>query len=370
MNKAINEMDPVSPRRKPKRSKILTYSLLALLLIIVAIVIFYINSVLGFANKISDPDDSAFKDVEANEPLPVWEGKDRVNILLLGADARGLAKNEVPRSDSMIIASIDPVTKKATMFSVLRDTYAAIPGHDEQRINAALALGGPSLAMNTISDLTGLSIQYYVYTDFQGFIKLIDALGGIDFEVEKRMHYIDRADDPQYYIDLQPGFQHLDGTTALQYVRFRKDALSDFTRTERQRNFLTAVADKVKQTSSLIKLPLLLNSVAPYIETNMGLDDMVKLGRLGFDIDTTNIPSIMIPPFDLLREEKIGGADVISITDTDKLHEYVQEQLNPVVVEPITPDGTATDGTTNDGATSDSSTNSSNNTEADHEVTP
>ena len=130
--------------------------------------------------------------------------------------------------------------------------------------------------MNTISEITGLSIQYYVYTDFQGFISLIDAMGGIEFEVEKRMHYVDRADDPQYILTYSPDFSSR-WNTALQYVRFRKDALSDFTRTERQRNFLTAVVDKVKQTSSVIKLPTLLNSVAPYIETNMGIDDMVKL---------------------------------------------------------------------------------------------
>lgn len=338
MSKAINEMDPITPRKKSKRTKILVYSLLALLLALIIIVIFYINSVLSFANKISDADDSQFKDVEANEPLPVWEGTDRVNILLLGGDARGLKENEVPRSDSMIIASIDPVSKKATIFSVLRDTYAKIPGHRENRINTALTLGGPSLAMNTISEITGLSIQYYVYTDFQGFISLIDALGGIEFEVEKRMRYIDTADDPQYNIDLQPGLQHLDGVTALQYVRFRKDALSDFTRTERQRNFLSAIADKVKRTSSIIKLPILLNSVVPYIETNMSIDDMVKLGRLGFDIDTTNIPSVQIPPLELLREENVGGADVISISNTEKLLEYVQEQLNPVIVEPVTSD--------------------------------
>ncbi len=340
MNEKMNEMDSISPRKKSKYSKKVVYSLLALLLIVVIIVIYYINAILSAANAISDPDDSQFKGVENNEPLPIWEGTDRVNILILGGDDRGLKENEVPRSDSMIIASIDPVTKKATLFSVLRDVWAEIPGHSDNRINSALQLGGPSLAMNTISELTGLSIQYYVYTDFQGFISLIDALGGIEFEVEKRMYYIDTADDPQYNIDLQPGLQQLDGSTALQYVRFRKDALSDFTRTERQRNFLSAVVDKVKRTSSLIKLPTLLDSVVPYVETNMGIDDMVKLARLGFEIDTSAIPSIQIPPLELLREENIGGADVISIRNSDDLIEYVQEKLNPVVVEPITPEAT------------------------------
>lgn len=345
MSETINKMDSISPRKKSKHSKKIVYSLLALLLIVVIIVIYYINVVLSFAGDISDPDKSQFADVETNEPLPIWEGTDRVNILLLGGDDRGLKENEVPRSDSMIIASIDPVTKKATLFSVLRDTYAKIPGHGNNRINSALPLGGPSLAMNTISELTGLSIQYYVYTDFQGFISLIDALGGIEFEVEKRMYYVDTADDPQYNIDLQPGLQQLDGSTALQYVRFRKDALSDFTRTERQRNFVSAFVEKVKRTSSLIKLPILLNSVVPYVETNMDFDDMVKLGRLGFSIDTTAIPSVQIPPLELLHEEKVGGADVITVTDSDELVEFIQDQLNPVIVEPITSDSEVDPGT-------------------------
>jgi LCP family protein required for cell wall assembly len=325
MTDSINKMDSTSPQAEKKPSKKLVYILLAVLLAIVIIVIYYVNVILSFANRISDPEDSRFKDVELNELPPAWEGKDRVNILLLGGDAR---KVEVPRSDSMIIASIDPVTKKAHLFSILRDTYANIPGHGNNRINTAITLGGPTLAMRTISELTGLSIQYYVYTDFQGFISLIDTLGGIEFKVEKRMYYVDTADDPQYNIDLQPGLQQMDGRTALQYVRFRKDTLSDFTRTERQRNFLSAIAEKLKTTTSLIRLPKLLDSVVPYIQTNLGLEEMVKLGRLGFDVDTSRIVSVQLPPSELLSEERRGGADVIAITSTSKLLEYIQEKLN------------------------------------------
>lgn len=327
-------------RLKVKPSKKL-YAALGILLAIVIVVIYYVYSILDFANRISDPDESRFGNVQKDEDLPpVWEGTDRINILLLGGDSRGLKKDEPPRTDSMILASIDPVSKQAHLFSILRDTYANIPGHGQDRINAAITIGGPALAMKTVSELTGLSVQYYVYTDFQGFIALIDELGGIRFEVEKRMRYTDNADDPQFNIDLKPGLQQLDGRTALQYVRFRHDRLSDFTRTERQRNFLTAIAEKLKTTTSLLKLPMLLDSVSPHIETNIRFEEMVKLGRLGFEIDTDNIASVQLPPLELLREEEIGSADVITITNTDKLLQFVQEQFIPSV--PEAPETTAT----------------------------
>jgi len=318
--------------QKNKRKMILKYAALGVLLAAAVFVIYYVYSILSFAGEIQKtPDGSGLNASEGNEskedPVPRWEGTERVNILLLGGDSRGLRTNEKPRSDTMMIVSIDPVTKKATLLSVLRDTYGEIPGHGRDRINTAITVGGPELAMQTISNLTGLEVQYYVYTDFQGFIALIDKLGGIEFEVEKRMYYKDTHDDPMYWIDLKPGLQKLDGQTALAYVRFRHDALSDYTRTERQRNFLAALATKMKSTWSLIRLPALLDSIKPYVETNIGLDEMLKLAALGLEVDTSNIASVQVPPMDLLREETIGGASVITVRDGEKLKAYVQEQL-------------------------------------------
>jgi len=259
------------------------------------------------------------------EQPPEWTGTERVNILLMGGDARGLRKGEVPRSDSIMVASIDPVTKKAHLFSVLRDTYVEIPDHGKDRINAALAIGGPNLAMKTVGNLLGLDIQYYVYVDFQGFIKLIDAIGGIDFYVEKDMHYTDAADDHKYDIDLKKGQQHLDGEHALMYVRFRHDAMSDFTRTERQRAFLGAVADKLKSGWNLFQLPDILNKISPYIETNLSVSDMIKLASLGYKSHEAG--SAQVPPMELISDERDGGAAVLGVKDLDALKGYVQQQL-------------------------------------------
>ena len=279
-------------------------------------------------DKMSKPEDeSRFKQIETKPEYkpPEWTGTERVNVLLLGGDERGLREGEVARSDSMLVASFDPPTKRIHLFSVLRDTYVSIPEHGKGRINTAITLGRPELAMKTVGELLDLDIQYYVYVDFQGFIKLVDALGGIDFYVEKDMHYTDAADGHEFDIDLKKGQQHLDGEKALQYVRFRHDALSDYTRTERQRNFLKAVADRMQTSWNLIRLPEVLSSFTPYVETNMSPQDMLKLASLGYKSHQAG--SAQIPPMELVKEETIGGSAVIGIRDMDALRGFVQATL-------------------------------------------
>lgn len=318
--------------------KAFKWTFLALSALIVCFIGYYAYSFYSFARNIQkSPEDSPFKNVQT-QPLsvkkgkedltpPKWEGKDRVNILLMGGDSRGLKENEIPRSDTIMVASIDPVTKKAHLFSILRDTYVKIPDYGQDRINAALAVGGPNLAMKTVSNLLGIPIQYYVYTDFKGFIALVDAVGGVEIDVEKNMKYSDSEDGHEYDINLKKGLQRLDGKTALQYVRFRHDALSDFARTERQRKFMQAIAKEMQSTSSILKLPRILQSIDPYIETNMTVSEMVKLGALGFEIRTDEVASQQIPPAELLEEKTVGGAEVIGV-NPDKLKAFVNNLLN------------------------------------------
>ena len=297
---------------------------------------YYIFSVVTAVNHIGKPNvTSPIQILDLNsqkDPLltaPKWEGTERVNILVLGADARGLEKtgNEVPRSDSMMVVSIEPNTKKALLISILRDTYVKIPGHGSDRINAAMTIGGPTLAMKTVSNLLDIPIQYYVYMDFKGFIGVVDALGGVDIDVDKNMDYEDAEDDHIYDIHLKKGLQELDGKTALQYVRFRHDAMSDFTRSERQRNFLTAISKKMQTTSGILNLPKILAAVDPYIETNIdSFSDKLKLGSLGFDAKASGFVGIQVPPFHLLDEISINGASVLS-TDPKLLQAYIQDKF-------------------------------------------
>lgn len=292
---------------------------------------YYLYDVAGDLHTTKD--ESRFKALyEENEEVQeyepeVWEGTERVNILLLGGDSRGISEGETPRSDTMIVVSVDPVSKQVHLLSVLRDTWVDIPGYGQGRINSAFALGGPYLAQKTISEWLGIPIQYHIFVDFEGFVALVDAIGGIDYYVEKDMYYSSRADGPEYTIDLKEGQQHLDGREALQYVRFRYDALSDYARTERQRNFLTAVAEKVQSTSSIMKFPTILNEVKKHIETNISPGNLLKLGNLGFSVDTSKIESIQLPPLELLHETTINGAEVITV-DTESIQEFVQDSFN------------------------------------------
>lgn len=341
---------------KKKRWKWLFVSLSVIVGATAAFVIFWSVGIYNALDNFSDTGDSK-SPAEGSEAAPVaipeWEGTERVNILLLGGDARGVDEGQVARSDSILVASFDPVTKKAHLFSVLRDTYVNIEGHGRGRINTALTQGDFPLAMRTVGDLLGLDIQYYVYTDFEGFKAMIDTIGGIYFDVEKDMDYVDNADDNRYDIHLKKGYQLLDGDKALQYVRFRHDAMSDFTRTERQRNFLQAVSKELQSTWNIIRMKKILDSVEPYVKMNISVTDMLKLGQLGVKSHVAS--TTQIPPMELIAEDRVGGASVIGISDEDELRSYVQMTLqqDDTVPEPAV-SAIPEDGAENNGATANS----------------
>lgn len=306
--------------------------LLAILLIGGSTAGYYAYSIAHFASTISTAEQSnpnvdpsgAGKGGELPN-IPEWDGTEPIHLLLLGTDSRDTNSNG--RSDSMMVATIDPVTKRTYLMSILRDTYVDIPGHGSSRINAAYSYGGAPLAMKTVGNLLGITIDHYVKIDFEGFKSLVDTVDGVDIDVEKDMKYTDSGDGHRYDIDLKKGLQTLDGTHALQYVRFRHDATSDFTRTERQRKFLTALAAKLQSSSSLIKLPDILNGVAPYIETNMPASTMLKLARLGLDINVNRTVKVQIPPHSLLEEKTVHGAAVLG-TDEVQLRKYIKRMLS------------------------------------------
>ena len=346
-------------RSKKRKSKWLLTIILIVVALIVGAAVYWGSGVFSELNGLQkDKKDSLInpENPTIEVEVPKWEGKERVNILLLGGDAREAEENEMARSDSMIVASIDPVTKQANLFSILRDTYTDIEGYGKGRINTAITLGGAPLAMQTIGDLLDLEIQYYLYTDFEGFKALVDAIGGVYYTVEKNMKYTDNADKNRYDIDLKEGYQLLDGDKALQYVRFRHDAMSDYTRTERQRNFLMTVAKEMQSTWNIIRMKEIINSVSPYIDTNISVNDMLKLGQLGLGLKIGD--SAQIPPFDLLRETSVGGASVLGYSSKEDIQGYVQEVLTPKPDPTNDPDAALSDTDAQaDGADSAGSTN-------------
>ncbi|NGZ75139.1 LCP family protein [Saccharibacillus alkalitolerans] len=334
------------------KKKILIISAAAVVLLLGFAAYYVLSLYRGLESLSKPPESSPFKAVSTEDlkvaAPPEWKGTEPVNILLMGVDARDAEDDDVPRSDSMLVVSLDPVKKSVHLLSILRDVYTEIPGHGKGRINTAITYG-PNTAMQAVSDLLGVPVQYYMYTDFQGFIKLVDAVGGVDFYVEKDMYYPSEADKHQYDIDLKKGEQHLNGDAALQYVRFRHDAMSDYSRTERQREFLKALSEKVKSTTSIMKLPDILNQVAPFIDTNLSVDDMWKLASASYQ--STLESTEQIPPMNLINETYVGRAAVLKVKNENELKEYVRRKLdnpdsekpeNKEKVEAAETDGTGT----------------------------
>lgn len=273
---------------------------------------------------------SFFHTVNANKPFsngtqPLntakWEGKGVVNILFMGVDRRD--KSDIPRSDTMLLASINPDTKQVSVFSLMRDTYVDIPGYRKSKLNAAFADGGPELLIDTVQNYLKIPIHYYVATDFEGFAKIIDAIGGIDVNVPEDFVH---PDDGLYDIHLKKGQQHLNGQQALQYVRFRGTPRADFDRTERQREVLKLVAEKMKSPSMILKAPQILKTIEPYTQSNLG-DNLLALTTLALTLDAGNMRTEQIPPVEDLQETYVGDEAVL-IPDVEKVRQFVQGIIN------------------------------------------
>lgn len=192
------------------------------------------------------------------------------HILILGVDER---PDDAGRSDTIILARVEG--GKVRLLAIPRDTRVEIPGWGIDKANAAYAYGGADLAKETVATLTGLPIDYYVKLDLRGFRHLVDLMGGVAYTVEKRMYYVDPYDD--LVINLQPGYQILDGDKAEQYVRFRYDPDGDVSRVQRQQAFLQAVFQQALSARNLTRLPTMAYTALQYVETDMPLTEQARL---------------------------------------------------------------------------------------------
>lgn len=208
------------------------------------------------------------------------EMRDNINVLVLGCDER--EGENVARADVIIVATLRPGAKEASMFSLPRDTRVAIEGHGHDKINHAMSYGGIPLVQSSVENLLGVEMDHYVKVNFDGFINVIDALGGVNVEVPTRMY------KPLEAIDLQPGYQTLDGADALAFVRWRGDGTGDYGRIERQQQFIAALTEKVKGMSMSQALNVV-SAVMDSIETDMSVRQMTSYGTTVLGMGTENI---------------------------------------------------------------------------------
>lgn len=199
---------------------------------------------------------------------------DRVNILVVGCDE----VENTSRADTIVFLSIASRSKDALIVSIPRDTRVEIPGRGMDKINHAYAYGGIDLIKRTVSSFLDVPLHFYVKADFKGFVQIIDTLGGVEVEVEKEMHYTDKAGGVE--IELYPGKQLLDGEKALEYVRFRQDRLGDLGRIKRQQKLAIAVINKMIKYNTFTKIPKLLEEIKDCLETNIQKQDALALVNL------------------------------------------------------------------------------------------
>lgn len=221
-------------------------------------------------------------------PTPIPPEHQAVHILILGNDHRP-GRTILPRTDVMMLVRIDPLRQRVALLSLVRDLWVHIPDYGFERINEAYRLGaarggtagGLLLARRTVSHLTGVPIHYTVMVDFQGFIGLIDALGGIVVDVEKPL-YDDEyptMDDGYMVVRFDRGVQQMDGARALIYSRIRHPD-SDFFRVRRQQTVLTAIGARIRQRGylgNLLAADHITSALRDYISTDMPQEKLLYL---------------------------------------------------------------------------------------------
>ena len=215
--------------------------------------------------------------------------QNKINILVLGVDERQTDKG---RSDTMFVVSVDQKSGETAILSIPRDTRVKIPGRGWDKINHAYAEGGHELSRKSVEGLLGIPIDYDVVVDFAAFYKIVDAVGGVDIAVEKRMYHEDPYDD--LIINLKPGPQHMDGKTAIQYVRYR-DGDGDLGRIERQQNFIKAMLKEVASPAVIPRIPAIIREVSAAIKTDLSPGDMINLAKMFNDAARKGLKTDTVP---------------------------------------------------------------------------
>ncbi len=261
--------------------------------------------------------------IPTSEP---WAGSTRVNILLMGIDRRP-GEPFISRTDSMMIVSIDPVGKSASILSVPRDLYVVIPGRGRDRINTAFVYGavgnnpagGAALAMQTVEYNLGVPINHYVLVDFSAVVQGIDTLGGIDINVPFTIN------DPTYpdmYYGYDPlyipaGLQHMDGALALKYARTRH-VDNDFGRAQRQQQVIMAAREKafsLGMSSLMARAPALYQQLERGIRTDLNMEQMLSLATTVSEIPSQRIRNDVLD-FDYVTSHKTEtGAQVLVLVN-------------------------------------------------------
>jgi LCP family protein required for cell wall assembly len=265
--------------------------------------------------------------------IGLWQGRDRITVLLLGIDQRPGEDPNVARTDTMMLLTLDPQSKSAGMMSIPRDLYVPLPDRGMDRINTAHVYGGPQYAMRAVEYNFGVPIQYYARVDFTTLTSLIDLVGGIEIYNDEDIND-PTYPDTNYGYDpfvLSAGWHTLDGQTALKYARTRHGS-SDFSRIKRQQQVIMALRDKLRTTDAATKIlpriPQIMQTLGSAIDTNLSTVEIAQLALLAKDIPDERIARVAID--DTATQPyttPTGGSVVIPIRE--RVRELREQFFNP-----------------------------------------
>jgi polyisoprenyl-teichoic acid--peptidoglycan teichoic acid transferase len=272
----------------------------------------------GETEAVPQPTDPVAASLPTPEP---WDGVSRVNVLVMGLDYRDWEAGETPRTDTMILLSLDPLNNTAGMISIPRDLWVSIPGFDYGKINTAYYLGevynlpggGAALAARTVEELLGVPVHYYAQIDFQAFVDFIDHIEGVKIDFPEPM-VLDRR-GKWNTVTVGPGRVTLPGEYALAYARTRSSEGGDFDRSTRQQILIMAIRDRILDFNMMPKLvanaPQIYEDLAAGINTNMGLNEAIRLAWSALEVDRENISQVIISNEYVTLGKSPDGLDIL-----------------------------------------------------------
>ena len=287
-------------RKVKKKSGVLKKVLLILLIILIALTGFVVyrtqkngGGMQGLLSTLVGHDENTLKDL------------DTLQVLLMGVST----DNGLKLTDTIIVGSYDPKTQKASLLSIPRDTFIGKnikTGGANDKINALYQRGGAEKTLEAINEITGLDLKYYMVIDNQALIKLVDVIGGVEFEVPYvpgGMVYDDPTQD--LHINLEQGLQLIDGNKAEQLLRFRKNNNNqtyteeyggdDYGRMRTQREFIIATAKQTLQAKNVFKIGEIVDLVYEYVDTNLSISAIKDYIPYAINVDVNGIESAYLP---------------------------------------------------------------------------
>lgn len=263
-------------------------------------------------------------------------------MLLVGSDARVGSDEDGARSDTNIVVYVDPTKNQASLVSIPRDTMIEIDGVGRAKFNAAYNYGGVSSTIREASQLLGVDISHYAEVDFDSMIQLVDAVGGVDVEVDERIDDTDAdntTDNPNgQRIIIEEGPQHLNGEAALVFARSRAYADGDFTRTANQRKLIMALVNKVLDMP-VTELPGIVQSAAKCVTTDLSVTDIVALAEQFKGKGDLTVYSAMAPT--VFMNELVDGQSYVlnDPTATKQMMKVIEEGGDPSPIVGVTGSG-------------------------------